>query len=538
MRRIFNLVSSSLIVVSIIVLSFVFSAYPLENPKKKLTVEWLFDTKSQEYLRAPRHIWLKNGKILLLDFQKEREVRTLELLDPETGYRTDAVDKTKVLEAFEKEVGKEALSYIKWPEAIDLNGQTLIYVLKGDLFSVEISDSTVKRLTNTPTRESSVTFSPDGKWVSFIRENDIYVLDWQKEKLKRLTFGATETLLNGPLSWVYWEEIYDHTSVPYRWSPDSKAIAYLQTDDSAVSISTFVNFKPATQGIVRQRYPKSGQVNPKIRLGIVELSSAQTKWIECGRYEYLARFDWLPDSKEIAVQTLNRKQSELKLLLADRRTGRSRVILTDTQPAWINLNNSLYFLKDDKHFIWLSEMDGYQHLYLYQKNGQLVRQLTKGDFMVCASDGALVSRNGGLVGVDEKTGWIYFTSNLEALKERHLYRIRSEGTDLERISQETGIHVVKFSESMEYFLDAHSNSTSPPSLSLHSASGQKILTITPSVKSFLDEFKLSFPEFYTFKNRRRAQTSSYDVQTRQFFSRRKIPSYSLCLWRPRGSSCL
>jgi len=499
MRKFFNLAFSSFIVIFIIVLSSVSSSFSLENPQKKLTIEWLFDTKSQEKLRAPRHLWLKNGKVLLLDFQKNREVRTLEFLDPEIGDRTEAIDKAKVLEALEKEVGKKALSYIRWPEAIDPNGQVLLYLLKGDLFSVEISNSAVKRLTKTPAKESSVSFSPDGKWISFIRKNDLYALDWRKGTLKRLTFGATDTLLNGPLSWVYWEEIYDHASVPYRWSPDSKAIAYLQTDDSHVSISTFVHFKPATQGVVRQRYPKSGQANPKVRLGIVELSSTQTAWIDCGTYEYLARFNWLPESKEIAVQTLNRQQSELKLLLADRRTGQTRVILTDTQPAWINLNHSLYFLKDEKHFIWLSERDGYQHLYLYQRDGRLVRQLTKGDFMVCASAGALVSRNSGLVGVDEKAGCVYFTSNKQALKERHLYRIRMDGKDLERLSRETGVHAVSFSESMEYFLDTHSNSQSPPSLSLYRTSGQKILTITPSAKSFLKNFNLSFPEFHTFE---------------------------------------
>ena len=148
------------------------------------------------------------------------------------------------------------------------------------------------------------------------------------------------------------------------------AIAYLQTDDSPVSISIFVHFKPATQKAVRQRYPKAGQVNPKVRLGIVELSSAKTTWVDCGEYEYLASFKWLRNSKEIAVQTLNRKQSELKLMFADRATGKSREILIDRQPAWINLNYSLYFLKDGKKFIWASERDGYQHLYLYRFPGR------------------------------------------------------------------------------------------------------------------------------------------------------------------------
>lgn len=498
MKRVFN-VLLSVFVIFIIAAYFASSCLALEKPKKKLTVEMLFDEEIQEKLQAPRYIWLKNEKVLLLDYQKDRKVRTLELFDPETGDRTEAIDKAKMLEALVEEAGKKAPSYIRWPQAIDPNGQALLYILEGDLFCVDISTSIVKRLTDTQEKESSVSFSPDGRWISFIRENDLYVLDWRKGTLKRLTFGATDTLLNGPLSWVYWEEIYDHVFVPYRWSPDSEAIAYLQTDDSQVSISTFVHFKPATQGVTRQRYPKSGQVNPQVRLGIVELSSAQTTWIDCGNYEYLARFNWLPDSKEIAVQTLNRQQSELRLMMADRKTGQSRLVLTEAQPAWINLNHSLYFLKDGKHFIWMSERDGYQHLYLYQEDGGLVRQLTKGNFMVCPSAGAIVSRNGGLVGVDKNAGWVYFTANRRALKERHLYRIRMDGTDFKHLSQGNGVHVVSFSESMEYYLDAYSNSKTPPSLSLHSASGDKVFSIAPSAKSFIDDFEVSFPEFHTFK---------------------------------------
>ena len=137
------------------------------------------------------------------------------------------------------------------------------------------------------------------------RDNELYAVDWKSGSEKRLTWGATKDLFNGALSWVYWEEIYDHTSVPYAWSPDSKAIAYLQTDDSHVSISTFVNFQPQTQGVVRQRYPKAGQTNPTVRLGIVELGSGQTTWVDCRYYEYLARFNWLPESGEIAVQTIH-----------------------------------------------------------------------------------------------------------------------------------------------------------------------------------------------------------------------------------------
>lgn len=487
------------LILAFLMLNFV--SFPNSQGKylEKLTVEWLFDREVQERLRAPRHMWLNNSTILLLDSQVERAKRTLELLDPETGKRSPVVNKDKVLSALRKNCGYDAPSYIQWPDAVDPNGKAVAYSLAGDLFCVELLSSKVIRLTDTPSSEKSATFSPDGSWVSFIRENDIYAVEWTKGTEKRLTTGATDTLLHGRLSWVYREEIYDRTSLPYRWSPDSKAIAYLQTDDSPVSISTFVNFKPATQSVIRQRYPKAGQANPKVRLGIVELSLPKTTWVNCGKYEYLARFNWLRNSKEIAVQTLNREQSELRLMFAERNTGKSREILVEKQPAWINLNDSLYFLNDEKRFIWLSERDGYQHLYLYRIDGHLIRQLTKGNFMVLSSEGDVGGpQNGGIVGSDEGAEYVYFTSNKHALKERHLFRIKIKGSGIERLSTEEGVHIVNFSPCMKYFLETYSNSQTPPGLSLYKADGTKIKTIIPSAKNALGNFELTYPEFHVF----------------------------------------
>ena len=457
-------------------------------PQKKLTVEWLLDENTQDLFRRPQSTWLDDGSVLFLDYRKPRGIRTLEFLDPKTGKRLPAIDQEKVSQVWGKVAGEDAVDVNEWPEAVDPRGKALAYIVDGDVYCVQISTSQVKRLTATDAEESSVTFSPDGKWISFVRDNDLYAVDWRKGTLKRLTSGATETLLNGPLSWVYWEELYDRTSLPYTWSPDSQAVAYLQSDDSAVSVSTFVNFEPATQKVVRQRYPKAGQVNPRVRLGIVELASAETTWMDCGEYEYLARFDWLPDSREIAVQTMNRRQSELRLLITDRRSGRSRQIHQEKQAAWINLNDSLRFFKDGQHFIWLSERDGTQHVYLYRKNGQLVRQLTRGDFMVFS-----------VAGLDEPNKSVYFLANRKDLKERHLYRVLTDGSELERLTRDEGVHDVQFSRTWDYFLDNHSSSSNPPSLSIRDAEGELAFEVSSLPQNILQDYPFSLPEFYAFE---------------------------------------
>ncbi len=464
-----------------------------------VSIEKMFDRDLPDKLSTPQYTWLQNGKVLMLDSRVEPGKRTFELLDPRSGLRKPIIDPGIILDAFKKIFPDEAPESLAWPDAVDSMGKRVVYILAGDLLMVELDNSKVKRLTQTTAEEESVTFSPDGRWIGFIRENDIYAVDLSTGVEKQLTTGSSDTLLNGKLSWVYWEEIYDHTAVPYAWSPDSSAIAYLQTDDSPVPISTFVHFKPATPEVVRQRYPKAGQPNPKVRLGIAAVASAETTWMDCGEYEYLVRFNWLPDSSAIAVQTMNRQQSELKLLFADKNTGVSKLILEDKQPAWININDGLYFLKKKNQFTWISERDGYQHLYLYRLDGTLIRQLTKGEFMVLASAGRLTSGNGGLVGVDEKRGMVYFTSNQKDLKEYHLYRVGLDGQGLQRISGGSGVHVVEFSPSMKYYLDTYSNSSQPDEFGLYEANGKKLKAITPSAKEVLAAWQLVQPEFHFFK---------------------------------------
>ncbi|MGQ9618882.1 MAG: S9 family peptidase [Candidatus Aminicenantia bacterium] len=482
----------------LVILLFITVGIYAEHPKR-LEIKTMFDPQLLSKLSVPQYIWLNNGKILMLDPRVKSEERTIEIFDPSKKKREPMVDCRKVISSLKEHLGDRAPQTLRFPDAVDLNGKAIAYIINGDIFVVNLSTSYAKRLTNTEIREESISFSPDGNWIGFIRGNEIYVIEWNKGIEKRLTSDGSETILNGRLSWVYWEEIYDHTNVPYSWSPDSKAIAYLQTDESEVPISTFVNFEPVNQGVVRQRYTKAGQKNPKVKLGIVELETAKTTWVDCEEYEYIGRFNWLPNSKEIAVQTLNRKQNELKLFFVDRETGKSRLILTETQPAWINLNDSLYFFKNGKYFIWMSERDGFQHLYLYDINGKLINQLTKGEFMVVPSIGGIVSRNGGLVGVDEKRRNVYFTANKEALKERHLYRVDIKGKNLKKITVEKGVHAITFSPDMKFYLDAFSNSFTPPEFSLYKSDGKKILTFSPSAKEFLEELSLNYPEFFTFK---------------------------------------
>jgi len=490
----------------------------------KVSIEAMFSPELQAALSTPDFLWLPDGNALLLDSRVEPPKRTFERLDPRTAKRTPAVDAAAVLAALKKEVGSTAPKSLAWPDAVGPMGKRIAYILDRDLFLVEFKTGAVIRLTDTREEEKAASFSPDGRWLGFIRDNDIYAVDLKTREEKRLTTGASDTLLNGTLSWVYWEELYNHAAVPYQWSPDSGSIAYLQSDDSEVSVSTFVHFKPATQAVVRQRYPKAGQVNPKVRLGVADIASAQTTWMDCGDYEYLARFDWLPDSSALAVQTLNRKQSHLKLMMADKKTGASTLLLEEKDPAWINLNDSLYFFKTKKQFIWSSERDDQRHLYLYSLDGRLIRQLTEGAFSIVSSRGGLLSGAAGLVGVDEKKGLVYFTSNREALRERHLYRVKMNGKGLTQLSTGDGTHAAEFSPDMRYYLEVYSNSTQPGELSLYKANGARQAVITPSAREMLEPWELVKPEFHTYKAEDGTEVPIEVIKPREYDRLKRYPA--------------
>jgi len=260
------------------------------------------------------------------------------------------------------------------------------------------------RLTKTETEEKSAEFSPNGQRLAFVRTNDLYLIDLDTQKETRLTRDGSETTLNGALSWLYWEEIFGRREIAYWWSPDSTAVAYLQTDESGVEVSTFVDFQPDAPRVIRQRYPKAGKPNPKVRVGVVEPGRATT-WLKIvdKQYDTVLRVKWLPDSRRVSVQTMTRDQREVGLYFANRATGTATRILTETDPGWINIHDDLHFLADGKHFLWASERDDYYHLYRYTLDGKLVNQVTRGPWPMTSSSGLFWVKQ-GVAGIDEANG--------------------------------------------------------------------------------------------------------------------------------------
>ncbi len=467
----------------------------LTAQEQDITVEWIYSDASAKLTAIHQYVWLENNTVLLYDPRTPEEQRTLEIYNPVTGETSIALDTKKAVASLNALLKSSQINFVTWPLVFDAQGKRALYVFEDDIFVLDLNESAFARITQTAAEEKCVRFSPDGSKISFVRDNDLFVFDINSNKETRLTDDGSETMLNGTLSWVYWEEIFGREDVAYWWSDDSKSIAYFQTDDSPVAISHFVDFKPAVPNVIKQRYPKAGMANPVVRLGIADVASTQTVWANLAEveYEYLVRVKWLPTNERVSVQTLNRAQDELNLFFVDRETGHSTFILKETDDAWVNVHDDLTFLDDGKHFIWQSERDDFAHLYKFTMDGKLVNQITRGEWAVKSAGG---EPRKTIAAIDSKNDWIYYSSLEKSSVERHLYRIHSDGSGKERLTTGDGTYSVNFSPNGKYFIAEFSNINTPPSLALYKNDGAKIRDISKPNIELAKAMDFHYPELF------------------------------------------
>lgn len=481
-------------------LAFFATSPAIAQQKRDITVDWIYSDESAQPSALPSHAWLPDGTAIIYDIRQPAEKRTFERLNPETGSRTPMLDAQKAMTSLRALLTKgEVPDALPWAAAFNNTGQLALYLFGGDIYLLDMARSQFSRVTETAAEEKSANFSPDGRRLAFVRDNDIYVYDIAANSETRMTRDGSETTLNGTLSWVYWEEVFGRRDIGYWWSDDSQAIAYLQTNESPVGTSYYVDFEPQYPRLIKQRYPKAGTPNPVVRVGVVEVNQAKTTWLDLDpkSYEWVVRVKWLPDNKRVSVQTMNRAQTELSLYLADRRSGRTSPLLKETDKAWVNLHDDLFFLPDGKHFIWSSERTGYAHLYLYTMEGRLVNQITKGNWATHSAGGGVFWLRRAVAAIDEKNGWLYFTALEKSSIERHLYRIRLDGTGMERLTKEDGTHLISFSPDARYYFDTYSNISTLPSLTLRGATGEAKLTLAAPRPELLAQFDIQYPELLT-----------------------------------------
>src|ERR1700676_244177 len=354
--------------------------------------------------------------------------------------------------------------------------------------------------------------SPDGRYVSFERDHNLWLVSLADGKERALTQGGTEEVRKGELDWVYPEEL--EVTTAYWWAPDSSAIAYLQMDESKVAKYPLVDFSSPDGDAEEERYPPAGGANPIVRVFVAPVGGGEARAMDTGENTdiYIPRVNWLTDSKHIAIQRLNRQQTVLDLLIADAESGETRAALTEKDQYWINISNDLHFLKDGKRFLWSSERSGYRHLYLYDLDGKEQAQLTKGEWEVSAVDT-----------VDEGKGLIYFTGTSKSPLERHLYRVSLDGSAVSRITIHNGTHGINMAPDASAFVDTYSDVMTPPRQDLAHADGSLLRIINENKVAELAEYHLVAPQFLTVKTHDGVQLNAWMIKPPDFDASRKYP---------------
>jgi dipeptidyl-peptidase-4 len=307
-----------------------------------------------------------------------------------------------------------------------------------------------------------------------VRDQNLHVYDIANARGKVLTDDGGGPIKNGMAEFVAQEEM-DRTT-GYWWAPDDRHIAFARVDESPVKVTQRFEIAADNVATFAQRYPVAGGPNVTVRLGVANVQSGAITWIDWGSDTdiYLARVNWLPDGKTLAIQRQSRDQRKLDLLFADIGTARTRVVLAETSNTWIDLHHELTFLKGSREFIWASSRDGHQHLYLYDDEGHLLRRLTAGDWNVDDF------RTRAIKGVDEKNRLIYFTATASSPTERQLYSTSLDTQDphkIVRISQEPGLHGISMSTGAAIYVDSFTSSIQPPQVSLHAADGAPLAVL-------------------------------------------------------------
>jgi dipeptidyl-peptidase-4 len=343
------------------------------------------------------------------------------------------------------------------------DGGSIILIKDNDLFLFTAADRVMKRLTNDKSPEVNTRFSPDGKKIAYTKNKDLYIYDLAAGKETRLTFDASDKVYNGYASWVYFEEILGRPShyAAFWWSPDGTRLAYLRTDETDVPVFTLnrLDEPDGLHGLIEAvPYPLPGDPNPKVKMGIADIGTGKTTWVKTDYTidQYIAWPFWTVDSKKLAIQIVNRDQNEIKIILADPASGDFIRIYNESRKTWVEFFEDIYVLKSGSGFIVRSYRNDWHNLYLYDLDGNLVKQLTDLSFMVTS-----IER------VDEAAKVIYFYATGMESTDRHLFRVGLDGKNLVQMTAGAGTHTVSISPKGNYMVDTWSSISNPGSILLY-----------------------------------------------------------------------
>jgi dipeptidyl-peptidase 4 len=388
-------------------------------------------------------------------------------------------------------LGKGSAQGMAQRVSFDMNPQRTgsLFEYENDLYFCKFDGTGAVRLTHTPAREELTSFSPDGKFVAFVRDHNLYVVDIATQTERALTTDGTATGLisNGKADWVYFEEIFNRSWKAYWWSPDSKSLVFLRLDDRGVPKFTVLDHTQRQQKPEATPYPKAGAPNPVVTFGVVSVAGGPVRWVDLGGYSetssLIIRAGFTPDSQRVFCYVQDRAQTWLDLCLAPRDGGAARKLFRETTKAWVDDPGEPHFLEDGS-FLMFSERSGWKHLYRFDRGGKVLAQLTRGPWEV---------RNLHLV--DEKGGWAYLSGTRDSHLALNLYRVKLDDGTVERLTASGGDHRVSLAPTAKYFLDTWSDHDTAPQVRLYRASGTPARTIDTNPVYLREQYRQGKQEF-------------------------------------------
>ena len=467
---------------------------PPAGAKKPLTIEAVFGEKPLVPRGASGWAWRDANRVTFVTTEGTGPAAqaTLWEYDTATGKKTALISKPTLPPAGKDEKPKRLpLSGYQW----NASGTAILLSADSDLwlwrFDAKPGEE-LKRLTNDAEAEEHAVFSPDGSRIAFVKTNDIWAFEVATGAPTRLTTTGAEHVLNGKLDWVYEEELANRRSGrSFFWSPDGKSIAYLRLDENRVPEYPIVDYSPTNGKLNRQRYPKAGDPNAIPSVHVVGLDGRESALFAPVPDDVLIApvFSWTPDSSAVSFLKFDRVQTHVDVCLLSRVGGAPKLLLSESDPAWINADHlePPRFLKDGSGFLYLSEASGFAHLRLHGPDGTPKNSVTKGSWMI-----------DDVWDVDEKGRVAYFVATEKDPRERHVYRVRLDGTGLTRLTKEEGTHGLVLSPGGRFFVSTFSNVTTPPRTFLRKADGTEAALLDEPANA-LAEYALPSVELGSFR---------------------------------------
>jgi dipeptidyl-peptidase-4 len=482
-----------------------------QTAQKKITYEQAYQNKEPILLKTiTMPTWLDDEHYLARERDEKTKAVRLMKVSAGTGEKVLYLDYEACRKDLPKGIEAERTA------AASPDYSTLIYDFQRDLYLYRPKTRQLRRLTATPGEEKNPRLSPDAKFLAYTRDHNLFACALDSGLEYQLTSDGSDTIYNGWASWVYFEEILGRGSryAAFWWSPDSRKIAFLRFDDSPVPVFHIVRSTGAHGELETQRYPKSGDPNPRVKLGIVTLADNTIVWADFDENadHYVAWPSWLPAGDRLVAQWMNRGQDNIKIFDIDLMTGKKREIYDEKQPAWVEFFEDLYFFKDGSGFLLRSDADGWRHLYCHDLAGKRKVRLTEGAWPVL-----------GISLVDERNKMVYFTASKEKSTDIDLYRVHVDGGEVERLTGEPGTHEARVSPGGSYFLDSYSSAATPTRLDLYRTDGTLVRNIDSSATPTLQEYALAKKELFAIPAEDSLQLPAYWILPPDFDRSKKYP---------------